>query len=257
MNENEVDKLVDLIKDVANRTHTIKPVFNFYGDGKLWNGNRIQFEVDWLNDKFFAEIEKNGWRFAWVRSMAYDKIVVTLEKFTPIPSEIELTKEMRENIASLEHEQWIHWSKEVGTELKALYTLLIEGKNQAVINALSARLKRWESYWTPYEELDEPTKEFDRVWANRTLDILRMYHCANKEIEPTQKLMRLNAKGLDDIQMDLIRDVRQMIKCVEQFSIRKGGIHLNEHIAKIQSNIIQTIGIPAKITEENRTEDKK
>jgi len=59
-----------------------------------------------------------------------------------------------ERIASLEHEQWQAWSKEIAkTE-----------------NIKCKRLKRWISLWIPYSELDEKTKEQDRVWAREVIE---------------------------------------------------------------------------------------
>jgi len=61
-----------------------------------------------------------------------------------------------EALASLEHEQWMKWSKEVATK-----------------EPISAeRLKRWSQYWIPYEQLSEEVKEYDREWARKVLKIV-------------------------------------------------------------------------------------
>ena len=54
-----------------------------------------------------------------------------------------------EALASIEHDQWIAWSKDLASK----ETLSPE------------RLARWRSLWVPYEELSEEMKEHDRRWA--------------------------------------------------------------------------------------------
>lgn len=61
----------------------------------------------------------------------------------------------REALAALEHEQWEKWSREV-----------------AASGLTAERIERWTRYWVPYADLDEPTKDRDRKWADRVLDIL-------------------------------------------------------------------------------------
>jgi len=64
-------------------------------------------------------------------------------------------KDTFEELAALEHEQWMEWSKSVAQEVSA------------------KRRKRWEKYWVPYAELDESVKEWDREWARKVLEILK------------------------------------------------------------------------------------
>lgn len=59
-----------------------------------------------------------------------------------------------EEIAALEHEQWMKWSKEVAPEVS------------------EERRKRWEKYWVPYEELSEAVKEYDRIWARPVISYI-------------------------------------------------------------------------------------
>jgi len=58
-----------------------------------------------------------------------------------------------EDLADLEHQQWVHWSKAVADEVSP------------------ERRKRWEQYWVPYKELPEDVKEADRIWARRVLEV--------------------------------------------------------------------------------------
>lgn len=60
---------------------------------------------------------------------------------------------MLEELAALEHLQWISWSKSLAEK-----------------ESLSPeRLERWKNLWKPYEELDDKAKEEDRKWARKAL----------------------------------------------------------------------------------------
>lgn len=63
--------------------------------------------------------------------------------------------EIVEAFAAIAHEQWSHWSKAVSEEVAP------------------ERRARWETCWVPYEQLPEETKEFDRIWARKYLELLR------------------------------------------------------------------------------------
>lgn len=60
---------------------------------------------------------------------------------------------MREQLAEIEHKQWIAWSKNIAeTE-----------------NITFARFKRWKLLWRPYSELTEDEKDQDREWGDKAL----------------------------------------------------------------------------------------
>jgi hypothetical protein len=59
-----------------------------------------------------------------------------------------------EQLAELEHEQWIIWSQAVAAEVS------------------DERRKRWQELWVPYRDLPEELKEQDRVWARKVLALL-------------------------------------------------------------------------------------
>ncbi len=63
--------------------------------------------------------------------------------------------DLRERLAALEHDQWIEWSRTVAEQ-----------------GLTPERLARWAGYWVPYADLDEPTKDHDRKWADKVLAIL-------------------------------------------------------------------------------------
>ena len=60
--------------------------------------------------------------------------------------------ELLERLAAIEHEQWIEWSRTIAQE-----------------GLTPERIARWAGFWRPYEELDEPTKNYDRKWARKVL----------------------------------------------------------------------------------------
>jgi len=65
-----------------------------------------------------------------------------------------------EKLASLIHDEWCDWSKEIAkTE-----------------NISQKRLKRWIRLWIPYSELKEETKEVDRGWARKVVEIFKENH---------------------------------------------------------------------------------
>jgi len=66
-----------------------------------------------------------------------------------------MVEELRENLAELEHQQWMSWTEylvdEFGDELP------------------DELVERWEASQIPYEELSEDMKDKDRKWADKAL----------------------------------------------------------------------------------------
>ena len=73
--------------------------------------------------------------------------------------------ELIEELADIEHKQWMKWSSALENEMEQYSDWLPE--DLAIL--LSKRLARWNSLWIPYRELTEETKELDRVWARKVL----------------------------------------------------------------------------------------
>lgn len=69
----------------------------------------------------------------------------------------EQKNELVEKLAELEHNQWIEWSKSL-TRTEELS---------------DRRLLRWAMLWLPYEELTERQKEQDRVWARKSIQLIK------------------------------------------------------------------------------------
>jgi len=78
----------------------------------------------------------------------------------PLSLPVYLTDELLEQLAKLEHEQWMKWSQEVATSLD-----LSRYQNME-------RLQRWKKFWVPYSDLQEEAKEFDREWVRKVLGLL-------------------------------------------------------------------------------------
>ena len=64
--------------------------------------------------------------------------------------------DLRERLAELEHDQWIHWT------------------NYILDNLSEENIKRWKGQKDlSYSELSESEKDSDREWADRVLEIIR------------------------------------------------------------------------------------
>jgi hypothetical protein len=66
-----------------------------------------------------------------------------------------MDESLLEQLAELEHEQWVAWSRAVAEEVSP------------------ERQRRWQAYWVPYAGLPEEVKEEDRVWARKVLEVLK------------------------------------------------------------------------------------
>lgn len=78
-------------------------------------------------------------------------------------------KQLIEDMADLEHQQWMFWSKDIAKKEKLS----------------KERLNRWKKLWKPYSQLTEQEKEQDRVWARKVL--LTQYKSAEKEVLKEKK----------------------------------------------------------------------
>jgi hypothetical protein len=68
-----------------------------------------------------------------------------------------ITPEVLEQLAALEHEQWLQWATQI---------------LQTEPDISAARAARWKSVMVPYDELSEDYKEHDRVWARKVIDVI-------------------------------------------------------------------------------------
>jgi hypothetical protein len=77
-----------------------------------------------------------------------------------------------ERLASLIHDEWVSWSKELASKEKLLG---------------SERVERWKSLWVPYAELSETMKEHDREWARK----VRGYEASKSTREQAEGMGRV------------------------------------------------------------------
>jgi hypothetical protein len=73
------------------------------------------------------------------------------------------TTQIIEQLAELEHQQWIHWAQALMAEESGLS---------------AERVMRWQKDFIPYSELSDDRKELDRAWARRALA------CVQNERQP-------------------------------------------------------------------------
>ncbi len=71
---------------------------------------------------------------------------------------------LREQLAELEHDQWVDWSKTIA-----------HNKNLS-----GGRLRRWQKLWVPYNQLTETEKDSDRAWADKVIVLLELNGCGLK-----------------------------------------------------------------------------
>ena len=66
-------------------------------------------------------------------------------------------KELLEKLADLEHNQWWEWSRDLSRKEELS----------------KERLNRWDRLWTFYRFLSEKSKEQDRVYARKIIELLK------------------------------------------------------------------------------------
>ncbi len=71
--------------------------------------------------------------------------------------DIEEDSDLLEKLSALEHDQWVDWAKAI---LKSE-------------DISSDRAERWQTLFIPYEDLSEESKEQDREWGRKVLDIIK------------------------------------------------------------------------------------
>lgn len=91
--------------------------------------------------------------------------------------------EVLELLASLEHEQWIHWTK-----------YMLE-------NLTDENIKRWKrQIKTPYYKLSEEEKESDRKLARKVLALLKGLNCEGCFHQKKKELMNIHVLYVQDQQ---------------------------------------------------------
>lgn len=79
-----------------------------------------------------------------------------------------MSDELLEKLSEIEHEQWANWAN---TLLDRMYLATLDRKS---LETFYMEMKtRWMINLIPYNELPEKTKEFDREWAQKVLEIIK------------------------------------------------------------------------------------
>ena len=129
-----------------------------------------------------------------------------------------------EALASIEHDQWIAWSKDLASK----ETLSPE------------RLARWRSLWVPYEELSEEMKEHDRRWA-RLVQLVTGRSIAEKDAR---------IRELEESRKQLADAVERLLDCdLGRVDEPPGIIENTEHGAEVDSAIAEARAALARSSE--------
>jgi len=81
-------------------------------------------------------------------------------------------EDLLERLSEIEHNQWIHWSKTIWDRLESIKRAIEADDKRTALFLLEEQRNKWEQNWIPYNQLDEKTKEFDRVWAKKVLETI-------------------------------------------------------------------------------------
>lgn len=93
-------------------------------------------------------------------------------------------KEIIEKLAEIEHVQWRYWSEAVWHDFHNIRRALDEAVDiDSALRIIKERGKRWKENWRPYKELDEKTKEHDRVWARKVLTQIEKTHIDKQKVK--------------------------------------------------------------------------
>ncbi len=87
-------------------------------------------------------------------------------------------EQLKEELAKLEHEQWMEWSKNLHSNEKLS----------------PERIDRWTKMWIPYSELTEEQKDQDRVYAEKSM---ALFMAVLEEIIAEGKEKKLIEAGFD------------------------------------------------------------
>lgn len=72
--------------------------------------------------------------------------------------------QLLEKLAELEHDQWIHYSKNLSKRIQ---------QSSSIDDLRNKTVTRWKRKWRPYEDLSDKEKEKDRIWAYKVLELLK------------------------------------------------------------------------------------
>jgi len=100
-----------------------------------------------------------------------NKTIRSMGGFVLMPSSPDVG-EVLEELAELEHRQWMLWSNEVVDHFMG--SPLDDATE--VCNRVFSKQRQWIEHWKPYKELSESAKEKDREWAQKVLAIIARHY---------------------------------------------------------------------------------
>jgi len=113
-----------------------------------------------------------------------------------------MEEELIEQLAALEHEQWIYWSKAIAEKQ----------------NISEEKLQSWRKLWIPYKDLSEEDKEHDRKWARKVLDTLKGETSTNQNFKAVFDELEIWDCAEEDSGV-LIVETEQYKKIKQQFGV--------------------------------------
>jgi hypothetical protein len=93
-------------------------------------------------------------------------------------------EDIREKLASMIHNEWMSWSKAVAGDVDP------------------ARKARWEKLWTPYDQLTEPQKDQDRIWADKVLKVMHALNKGEEELVTILGILKSNEPSIVIVEKD-------------------------------------------------------
>lgn len=102
-------------------------------------------------------------------------------------------KDLLETLAKQEHDQWMEWAKTLMEKEPGLSP---------------ERVARWKAYMVPYNELTDDVKEFDRIWARKTLNLF-LDSMAAQRLEDLVRNNKDQQELIDNLQSDIQRMLKE------------------------------------------------
>ncbi len=97
-----------------------------------------------------------------------DSTVIKTSHISTVIKTSHMAEELIENIAELEHKQWMEWSRSIINELMGDPF----DTHYHVGVRVAEKHQEWLKYWKDYSELSEEMKERDREWARKVINII-------------------------------------------------------------------------------------
>lgn len=109
--------------------------------------------------------------------------------------------ELTEELADLEHKQWIHWME-----------YLID-------NITDENIEKWKKeIKTPYKELSEKGKDSDREWARKAIGIMQQ-HSEEVDISSVTKQLKDLKLQLEDMEKERKQDNEDLINILQTHKV--------------------------------------